>query len=272
MSGFVDRALLQLHDPAALTTLLTGGAAAPYPRLARLITTLYDTDAATIDHVQAVTVASTEPMVQIAVRTRICGTFTTSQPAHGLSDLRADLTAGDGPWAHLLAHVSLHVAIEVDPGGIESVVMTSIENITSLADFASRFRYLDLDAFLATHKITTVEQLQEAAQYLLAEVRLKPPPAFDPQSEANAYDVAVPLAITIVEEADLAAGLTAARQLLDAGKNQPPAPASAVLGAAHGAYAVAVVLPAKGPPPPDPAAVDALYAKAGVLPLFADPP
>lgn len=273
MAGFVDRALLQLHQPAALEDLLKGSADGPYPHLERLITTVFGETTASIDRIEDISVIDAEPCVQIPAVTRIRGTFTTSQPAYAQSEARGELAVPGGPWAHLIARTLLRVVIETDDGGIESVVMSSIDNITDLADFASRFRYIDLPAFLNARKITTVEQLRDAAQYLLAEIRLTQPPQFDPNDPTNSYSVEVDVACTVLAELDLAAGLMAARDLMTAGSERAPGPGNPVLGVAQHPFAVAVIFPqAQGQAHPTSAQVDALFAKAGVLPLFANPP
>jgi hypothetical protein len=274
MSQFVDRALLQLHDPAALTTLLKGAAAPPYPQFERLLDAVFASENATIDHIDDLTVLATLPVVLVPGKDRISATWTASQPAHALSDIRGELTrTGVGPWAHLLASIQIRVALAIDSGGVESVVMSSIEDIQSFADFESRFRYLDLQAFLATHKITTVEQLREAAQYVLAEVRLKQPPPFASQTPGSAYDVAIDLALLLQDEVDVMAGLMWAQQLWAAGCTHPPGTPSSVLGQTQRPFAAAVVFPRSGLGGSiSAAAIDALYAKSKVLPLFVDPP
>lgn len=272
MAGFVDRALLQLHDPAALRRLLTNNQPGPYDRLRRLVTAVFENESATVDQVLDASVLSTAPMVGIPLKHRVQGTLTTTQPAYARSELCGDLQRTDGPWAHLMARLVLRVAIAVDGAAIDSVIISSIDDITDLNDFASRFRYLDLPAFLAAHRIETVEQLREAAQYLLAEIRLKQPPAFDPNDPANAYDVRIDLALTVMEELDLSAGLIAAQQLVSAGAGRSPGPSNEVLGTARNAFAVATVFPRLQGGQVSVGAVDALFAKAGVLPLFANPP
>ncbi len=273
--GFIDQALLQLHEGAALTTLLKGPGPAPYPHLERLIASVYSSEGATLHSVTDVTVASTTPALLVAGRDRIVGSIVTTQPGYVVNDLRADLTrSGAGPWADLMASVDLHAVVATDSGGVASAVTKAIENITSLDDFASRFRYLDLPAYLAAHRITTVEQLRESAEYILAEVRLRPPPPFDPADPAHLHSVRIELAVVLMDSLDLTAGLRAAHLLRLAGAQGTPGSPDPVLGPAGAPFAVAVVFPASalGPNQPGPAAVDALYARTNVLPLFANPP
>lgn len=168
MTSFVDHCLLQMRQPAAIADLLKGGSTGPYPRLERLITSVFRPDGTSINSIANVSIVGVDPMVLYMPQDRITGSLTQMQPSYQLTDLRADVAASRSPqWAHLLARAEFHLVAEVDPGGIESAVTHAIENIQSFADFQSRFRYIDLDAFLAPHRITTVEQLREAAEYLL---------------------------------------------------------------------------------------------------------
>lgn len=275
MSGFIDRTLLQLHDPAALAAVLKGPGGAPFRHLERLVAAVFDSDSGQVDHIENLSVLQVEPVVLLSARDKVTGTWTASQPAPGLGDLRGELTrAGSGPWVHLMARVSVNVVVEVDGTGVDTVAMSTIEDIQSFADFESRFRYLNLDEFLSTHKITTVEQLRQAGPHLLTEIRLKQPPPFDPRAAANAFDVLLDVAIVVLDELDLAAGLMIVRELWSAGAAQPPGVRSSVLGATARPFAVAVAFPssALGAGQPTAAAVDHLYAAAKVLPLFASPP
>lgn len=274
MAQFADRAIAQLHLPGALATLLTGPPAATYPRLARLVDEVYDAEGVDLDRITGATVLSVRPEHPLTGADRVTLTWLQQQPSYVTGDLRGLIQrAGAEVWADLYATVSLDVVAAVDPGGIESAVTHAIENVTSLADFRSRFRYLDLDAYLARRRITTVEELRESAEYVLAEVRLRPAPAFDPADPANAHTVTLDVAVAVLDERDLVAGLRAARRLRAAGAAGPPGSADPTLGRPVRPFAVAVVLPAKVTAgQPSDASVDALYAAAGVLPLFASPP
>lgn len=273
MATFIDRTLVWLHDPAALAGLLRGPDAPQYPRLERLVAAVYRPDGVQVDRVAGATVLDVVPMKPLAGTDRLNLTWQRTQPAFELADLRGALTrTGAEVWADLYATVRLDLVADVDPGGIESTLSRSISDITSLADFQSRFRFLDLDDFLTRMKISTVEELRDAAEYVLTEVRLRPLPLFDPDDPANARSVTVDVALAVLDQRDLAAGLRAARRLRAASAGADPGRSDPVFGTARDPYALAVVLPqaADGDPADD--VVDALFTAAGVLPLFADPP
>ncbi|WP_419707423.1 hypothetical protein [Promicromonospora sp. NFX87] len=273
MATFTDRALVWLNDPATLGELLRGPDAPVFPHLERLVAAVYSPDGVQLDRVAGATVLDVDPMRPLAGADRLSLTWQRTQPGFELADLRGTLTrTGSEVWADLYAKVRLDLVAEVDPGGIESAVSTSIDNIASLADFRSRFRFLDLDDFLARMRISTVQELRESAEYVLTEVRLRPLPPFDPDDPANAGSVTVDLALAVLDQRDLAAGLRAARRLRAAGAAADPGRTDPVFGTARNPYALAVVLPTAAAGDPDDTAVDALFSAAGVLPLFADPP
>jgi hypothetical protein len=275
VTTFVDRALLDLADPARLAALLAPPGQGPYPALGRLVRSVFDTDGAELHDIVGAAVASVSPMRPILPRRRVTGSATVRQPAYAITDLTADLTEPAGiRWIHLLAEVSLHTSVEVGGAGVDSAITAAIEDITSLDDFRNRFRYLDLDAFLSANRIETVDELRDRYDYLLTEVRLKTQPPFDPADPQNRHDIAVDVAVLISESLDLAAALRDAVELRAAATAAATGRSDALLGPAVQPFAVAVVFPhaALGPAGPAPAAIDALFARAGVLPLFADPP
>ncbi|MBO3084860.1 hypothetical protein [Cellulomonas fengjieae] len=274
MAAFADHVLAQLHDPAAMTALLTGAPAATYPRLVRLVDEVYETEGVELDRITGATVLSVRPEHRLTAADRVALTWTQAQPSHLTADLRGLVErVGAEVWADLYVTVLLDVVAALDPGGVESAVTRAIDDVTSLADFRSRFRYLDLDDFLARRRISTVEQLRASAEYVLAEVRLRPAPPFDPADPANARTITLDVALAVLDDRDLVGGLRAARRLRAAGAAGPPGRADPTLGRPVRPFAVAVVLPATAPAgQPDDTAVDSLYASAGVLPLFASPP
>ncbi len=273
MATFIDRALVWLHDPGTLGALLRGAPATSYPHLERLVAAVFDPAGVTIDRIVGATVTNVAPMRALAVTDRVELNWQQHQPSFQLADVRGTFTrSGTEVWADLYATLRLDLVAEVDPGGIESAVSSSIGNITSLADFQSRFRFLDLDDFLARMRISTVEELRESAEYLLTEVRLRQLPPFDPTDPANASSVTLDVAVAVREERDLAAGLQAARRLRAAGRTADPGRSDPVFGPALHPYALAVVLPPAAAGDLDDDAVDALFGAAGVLPLTADPP
>jgi hypothetical protein len=115
----------------------------------------------------------------------------------------------------------------------------------------------------------TVEDLSGAYQDLVAEIRLRAPPVFDPADPANAYGVDISVAVLILDSLDLVAALRAAKELRAATSHLLSPARPSVLGEANAPYAVAVVLPKPGAAS-DPTTGDVrkLFAREDVLSLF----
>lgn len=273
MAGSADRLLVRLHEPSALAAALGGPAAQREVRLRRLVDDVYRSEGVELDTLTAVRVTAVQVMRPLAGTDRVALTWAQQQPSYVGADLRGTVErSGAEVWADLHAHVEVDVVAAVDPGGVESAVTHAIEDVTSLDDFASRFRYLDLEAFLARRRISTVEELRRSAEYVLAEVRLRPPPPFDPTDPAHAYTVGLDVAVAVREDRDLVAALRAAQRMRAAAAVAAPGPADPLLGRPERPFAVAVALPAATADAPSDAEVDAVCARAGVLPLLGGGP
>jgi hypothetical protein len=175
-------------------------------------------------------------------------------------------------WIDLSAMLSTTVVLQVDAGGIQSARVGDIGAFTTLAEFQAKFRYFDLNAFMAEHGITTVEQLKAAYQYMLAEITFKAPPPFNPNDPANTRRFEVHLAMLIRETLDLAAALRGAK-LARAAIDQSLAYERHVQEAeVRTAYAPIVIFPAAAVV--GPYTVDGLtkfFANENVLALFVAP-
>jgi hypothetical protein len=177
----------------------------------------------------------------------------------------------DPCWVDLLATVQVGTVVEIDPGGVESITMNEIEGFSTLDEFRARFRFFDLEAFMAAHSITTVDELREAYHYLRSDVRLRAPPAFDPQSPANVRDLTVPLAVRIHDHFDAVASLRDAKLVRALASDVVAARPVPGAGDVIAPYAVAVVFP-RAALPDGVAETDVhdVFARERVLSLFVD--
>lgn len=273
MVTFVDRALVAYHDPTALAQLLTGGAPGPYPRLVRLVSSVYPTENVTVTAVSNLAVAGVTPLVRYELLETLSLTNTSSQPTYALSEVRGIRRHSGRPaYADLLANLTLTIQATRDFGGIDTAEFDAIEDIQSFADFQSRFTYLDLDGFLAEHRITTVEELRTRYEYLRGELHFTAPT--DDEKNPPTFTVQIPLAcllsegLTLVDALRLTTDLRAAADAADVGRTDP------MFGPPQHAVATAIVFPAAalGPGVPTADQIDAVCAAVGVLPLFASPP
>ncbi|MEO5878195.1 MAG: hypothetical protein ABIS86_03775, partial [Streptosporangiaceae bacterium] len=141
---------------------------------------------------------------------------------------------------------------------------------TTLAEFRQRFPFLDLDAFLREHGISTVAELRDAFQYLATTVHLRAAEPFDPDDPANVHTLPVALATVAVEPFDLTAGLRAARTVRSASRTLTGAARAGLPAESTDPYALATVFAAAGPADNGTTAAEVvrLLAKAGVAALF----
>jgi hypothetical protein len=166
---------------------------------------MYDFEFATIHDVRNAHVLQTESERLLLATHLTRGTWTQTIPSYTRTDVLYDRSDTLEPfWLDIFAELGLTLLLEVDTGELESVVTNAIENFKTLAEFQAHFLFFDLNAFMAEHGITTVDELREYAQYLLAEIRLRAPPVFDPNDPANLHSYTLDLAVFIRENIDVA--------------------------------------------------------------------
>jgi len=268
MTVFGDRALRELSDPAALRALFAGEPGDT--RVRTMLAAAYDLSAARIDQISDVQVRSVgleRPLFPVG---RQDGAWSQLVPSYTRTELTLSVPAPADPlWIDLLARIDVTVVTEVDPSGAEAVLSKGFDSFTTLDEFRARFAFFDLDAFLAEHHISTVEELRDAFDYVVTEIQLRKPTRFDPSDPANTHTLPVTLAAVIVDPFDLTAGLRATRLVREAAKGLTgPAPPGLPIEVSE-AYATAVVAAADGLPGGLTAAqAEQFYGKEGVVSLF----
>ncbi len=212
MSAFVDKVLLRLRDPLQVKALVAPPADTSFDTIKALFAAVYDLPAASLESVKSVQVVSSEFERPIFVPERRTGTWTKTIPAHERTDVLYESTNGMKPqWVDVVTRLRVTVVLEADPGEVESITVESLDDFTTLAQFKAKFGFFDLDAFMAEHGITTVDELKRLADYLLAEVKLKALPPFDPDDAANERQFDLELAILVRDTIDAAAALRDAK-------------------------------------------------------------
>ena len=208
MSQFVDQLLLQLSDPAQFIQLLDPPGDANHTLLRTLLNTMYDLEFATIHDVRNVQVLRSESERLLLTTHLTRGTWTQTIPGYTRTDVAYEGSDKLEPlWFDIGAEIGLTLLLEIDAGEVESIVTHAIENFQTLAEFQAHFLFFDLNAFMTEHGITTVDELREYAQYLLAEIQLRQPPVFDPNDPANLHNYTLDLAVFIREIIDVAGTL-----------------------------------------------------------------
>jgi hypothetical protein len=275
VSPFGDLFMLDRSDPAVLASLLAPAGSPPPPRLLVLASAVYDLANARLDRLVGIVVRDVVLQQPLFPLQRHAGTWTGVVPAYTRSELAVDRRGGLAPlWVDISATVVLTAVVELDPGGIDSVRSEEIEGFTSLDDFRARFGFIDLDDFMTRHGLETVEDLRDAYRYLKAEIRLRAPPAFDPDDPVNRLDVEVPVALLLRDTLDLTAALRDAKLLRSVAHDVLCPPVRRAYGEAIAPCAPVLVFPrtALSPAGPTETAVHALFAREGVLSVFAEQP
>jgi len=274
MSPFVDRLLLQLSDPAQLAALLLPIADDPLKtRIRTLFDSVYDLPFARLHDVNAVQVRQLEFERPLFPPRRTRQTRTQTVPSHAVTEVAGESTEGLSPaWLDIAAEVGLTLVLEVDPGEVETVLVREITGFNTLDEFRARFRFLDLNAFMAEHHISTFEELRDRFHYLLTQIRLRAPGLFDPADPANQHPFSLKVAILIRDALDLAGALrdaklarTAAERALTFQREVGPAEVRTP-------YAPLVIFPEAALAAPFTADnVRAFFARERILALFVTP-
>jgi hypothetical protein len=200
--------MLSFSDPAQLRELVDPAADTTHQRVRQLFAAVYALPFAALHDVVSVDVLMSDFQRPLFPRRTLTGTWTQTIPNLARTDLSYEGLTGLPPeWLDLAARLALTVVLQIDPGQVESIMMSDIGEFASLADFEAKFRFFDLAGFMAEHHITTVDELKQAYRYLLGEVKLAAPPAFDPADPANQRRFELNLAILIRDGIDVAACL-----------------------------------------------------------------
>lgn len=270
MSTFVDEQLVRLRDPALLAELMNPPGDAAHGRVRALLASMYIMDFATVRGVSDIRVLRVEAQRPIVAAERTIGSWFRSTPDYSRHELALERRDPLAPmWVDLTAEMDLSLLLEIDGGEVESIVTREITGVTSLEDFRSRFRFLNLDAFMRQHGIVTVDELREAFHYLLTEIRLRAVGPFDPDDPANRHRYELRLAILIRDTVDVTTTLREAKLARAAVENATIVedPGEAEI---RTPYAPVVLLPSAAVPgaPLTQAALESFFAAEGVLALF----
>lgn len=212
MSLFVDQLLVQLRDPAQLTQLIAPASDPTHTRLRTLLDAVYEMPFATIHDVRDVQVRRTEFEQPVFPPKRTQGTWTQTMPHYARTDVTYE--GGDvltPTWLDLSAELGLTLVLEVESGEVASILTRAVDGFNTLDEFRARFRFFNVDAFMADNQIATFAELKERAQYLVTEIQLKPPGPFNPDAPGNQHRYTLNLAVFIRDVVDVAATLRQAK-------------------------------------------------------------
>ncbi|MCB9107932.1 MAG: hypothetical protein H6633_27315 [Anaerolineales bacterium] len=218
MSTFVDQLLLQFGDPTHLVQLLAPPNDPDHTRLRGLVEAVYDMPFATLHAIRDVQVRRTEFQRPLFPPGRLTGTWQQTIPSYTRSDISLEQQPFAPLWLDILAMLDLTLVLEVDPGEVESILNREVADFNTLAEFRARFRFIDLDAFMAKHKLTTVDDLKEAYHYLITEIHLRAPGPFNADNPANHYHFPLEVILLMREVIDVTEALRAVKLARTAGE------------------------------------------------------
>jgi hypothetical protein len=207
--------LLDLSDPAKLKALVAPATDTQHERVKALLDVAYDMSWATLHDVTDIDVEGVELERPLFPPQRVYGTWMQTIPSHTRTDVSFEGLNGVTPaWIDATADLALTLILgEIDAGEIESVVTRSIDDFTTLAEFKAKFVFFDLDEFMETHEITTVDELKALGNFLLTEIKLKAVPPFDPDNPGDGLRFELHLMFLVRDTIDVAAGLRDAKLL-----------------------------------------------------------
>jgi hypothetical protein len=274
MSALVDRLLVQLSDPTRLSQILAPATDPAPTRVRRLVDAVFAFPFATIHAVNKVSIGRMEIAKPVLARRCRRGTWTQTAPSHRLTDVAyEELGSLEALWMDLTAEVQITLLLEVDSGAIDSVLTSEVSDFASLADFRSRFPFLNVDALLARYNITTVDELREHYHFLKTAIQLRQPGPFDPNDPANQYAFSFNVAVLIRDALDIRGVLQEAKRLRVAMKRDTAFEREIGPAEVHAPYALLVVWPEAVLTGQPLAANDivALFAVEQILVLFLTP-
>ena len=271
MSEFVDRVLIQFSNPAQLIELLSPTADATHARILMLLNASYDMPLATVHDVRKITVRSLELARGFFPLERRSGTWTQTTPGLVRTEVAYEITHYGRPamWIDISATLNLTLLLEFDAAKVQSITPKMIEGFTTLDQFRNQFRFIDLDAFMAKHNLSTVEELRDAFDHLMLEIKMRAPPAFDPNDPANEYLLTLGVALLIRDGVDVAAALRDAKLARKVMEQTLAFQREAEAGEMRTPYALVVVFPAAEVSNAD--AVRDMFALEQVSALFVTP-
>jgi hypothetical protein len=271
MSAFIDKTLVALSDPVALANFVAPSTDLSRQRIRALLRAVYDFPFGVVHDVRDVQVSSLERIRPLFFPERTHGQWQRTIPTQASTHVSYETTDLEHPvWIDLSATVRLTLVIELDQGDVQSTLLKELDGITSLADFQSRFRFLDLGEFLARHRIATVEELREAYRYLLAEIRLKPTGPFNPVDPANQHQYTLDVAVLIRDDLDVPLVLREVKLVRLAAERSLTYPRQAKAADVRTPFAPLVVLPTSALTgrPFNEAAIHAFFAAEGIEIVF----
>jgi hypothetical protein len=212
MSAFGDASLVALSDDAALVQLLDPPGDTTHARVQALVGAMYDMPFTQIHDVLAISVRRSELSRPAFPPRENRGDLTRTSPDYVRTDFHFEEVDRLVPlWVDLAAELALTLLVEYDAGAVDSILTRAIEGFTTLAQFRAAFAFIDLDAFMSRHGLTTVDDLRNAYEYFKVEIKGRAPATFNPADPANRLELSLNVSVLLRDTLDLSDALRAAK-------------------------------------------------------------
>jgi len=174
--------MVKYLTPGNVSGLLMPAGDATHARLKSLLTAVYEMQYLQIMSVDNVNVLDTQFQVPIQRDTEIRGSLEKLLPSSERTLGTLTMTAEPNCWADMQLTTRVAVRVAITEAALEKVTTTDLSDITSLADFQSRFDFIDLQDFMAFANVSTLQQLKAEFPRLFQLQFAQPPPyvATDP--------------------------------------------------------------------------------------------
>jgi hypothetical protein len=265
--------MVKYGDDDEVSSLLVPSGDTNRLRVRRLLDEVYALPFSTIRSIDDVTLLGKEFQVPLTTPVELRGTLERPADPAQLTNLVLRGLRPDAPrWIPMELDVRVTAKVEITAGALEGLEGEDLTDVTSLADFESRFDVIDMPAFMAEAGASTLEELKARLPQKLRLLYAQPP-AFDPDDPAATRRFRLAVCVLFEPALDLEAALRAVREAREAAAAARPFVGEANGGEVRAPAAWMVVFPRSALTPQLPAEsdVDALFATADAVAAFEDP-
>jgi hypothetical protein len=273
VAGFADDLMLKYGDDAKVSALLVPAGDATHARVRHLLDAVYSFPFLTIRSVEEVKLLGKEFQVPLAAPVELRGTLERpADPAQLMHLVLASRQLGALQWVGMELDVRVTAKVEVTSGAVERILSEDLSDVSTLADFESKFDFIDMPAFMAEAGVGTLAELKARLPQQFRMLYAQPP-AFDPNDPRVQRRFRLAVCVLFEPDLDLEAALRTVREARDTAAVARPCVGELEGGEVRGPAAWIVVFPsiALPSPPRSQAQVEALFASADVVAAFETP-
>jgi hypothetical protein len=271
MSAFSDALMVKCLDANAIDELLVPQSDTARDRVRSLLGSVYELPYLDIESVEGVDVLGREFQVPLPEPQQIQGTLERIGPSPERAVASFTAMPRTQSWAAMELDTRVTVKLSVNTGALESILAVDLSDVSSLADFESRFDYIDMPRFMASAGVATLDQLKARFPHQF-ELSYAEPPVFDPSDPDVERTFRLAVSVLFMADVQLTEALQEAKACRRAAEAARPHAAEADGASVLAASAWMVVFPATASLPTGltQADVEALFAAEGMVAAFED--